>query len=375
MTQEHWIRAGLRSQTITQRYRSVGGFTHGFDYLRLILAVAVIWHHAILTSVTDLATADIWGGWHRVVLAPILLMFFALSGFLVAGSLKKKPTLTAFVTLRAIRLLPALTVEVLLSALVIGPLMTKLPWSDYFARAEFWKYFLNIFGYVHFYLPGVFLDNPFPKMVNLSLWTVPVELECYLLLAVLWLSGVLRRRGWVLVVLAALIVFGTSYAATHFEMRWAKSAPLPRSLIAAFVCGLCLSLFGDRVKLDIRWALLATVGLICANLQYQTAYLSAIFAAYLVVYLGMMHPPKKGFLFRGDYSYGLYLFAFPIQQTYTQLFPDYRHWYLNAAFTLVAGLVYAGFSWWVIEKPMLSRKREIVGWMEGRFAVRKQKSR
>lgn len=371
MTSQHWIRAGLRSETIEQRYRSVGGFTHGFDYLRLILAVAVVAHHAVVTSGGP-AAENLWVGWNRVYLAPILLMFFALSGFLVAGSLKRKPQIAAFVTMRAVRLLPALTVEVLLSALVIGPLMTELPWAEYFSGKSFFTYFLNIAGYVHYHLPGVFLDNPYARIVNISLWTVPLELECYLLLILLWWTGILNHRWWVLSILVVGVLASTAVEFFSFNEIHATGRPLPRALIAAFFSGICLNLFAEKIRLDIRWALLAVVGMVLATLQYQTAYIAAVFAAFLVVYFGMMHPPKTGFLFRGDYSYGLYLFAFPIQQTYTQLFPDYRVWYLNAAFTLVAGFAHAAFSWWLIEKPVLSRKKEIVAWVSRRTQGRKQ---
>ena len=375
MHKKHWIAAGMRSESIDQRYAAVGGFTHGFDYLRLILAVAVVLQHAVVCSDGEAGSLFIWGGWHRIFFAPILLMFFALSGFLVAGSLKRKPTLPAFVTLRAARLLPALTVEVLLSALVLGPWMTRLPWAEYFGHPLFFDYFLNIVGNVHFFLPGVFVDNPFANFVNVSLWTVPLELECYLLLILLWITGTLRRRGWVVVLLLLAVGAGTFHALTHFSLDWANNRPLPRSLVVAFSAGLCLSLFSEKVRLDVRWAALAAAGMLVTTLQYQTVYLAALFSAYLVVYLGMMHPPKRGFLFRGDYSYGLYLFAFPIQQAYAQLFPGYRHWYLNAAFTLVLGLAYAAFSWWVIEKPVLARKRQIVDWVERLIPVGKQKSR
>ena len=114
------------------------------------------------------------------------------------------------------------------------------------------------------------------------------------------------------------------------------------------------------MRLDARLAAAALVALVALTISYQTIYLAIVPAAYLAVYLGMMHPPKRGPLFSGDYSYGLYLFAFPIQQAYTHLFPDARHWWLNAGFTIVAGLSYAAFSWWCVEKPLLSRKRHIV---------------
>ncbi|WPB58657.1 acyltransferase [Xylophilus sp. GOD-11R] len=362
-------------ETISSRYKSIGGFTTGFDYLRIGLACAVVFQHSFLASYGHSSNSYIWADWHRVFFAPILLMFFALSGFLVAGSLKKNPSVTSFVTLRAVRLVPALAIEILLSALLLGPVLTVLPLSEYFSSKTFYAYFANIVGHIRFFLPGVFLDNPAAKFVNISLWTVPYELECYLALICLWLSGVIKRRAAVVGITAAVILAGTVSAFFEYDHGWANNAPLPRSLIAAFLVGLCINLYADRVRLNWQIACACLAGLILTTVGYQTVYLAAGFAAYIVVYLGMMNPAKKSFLFSGDYSYGLYLFAFPIQQTYSLLFPEHRVWYLNFFFAMVFGLVYAAFSWWVIEKPVLSKKKKIVDYAEqytSRFEARFQ---
>lgn len=288
-------------------------------------------------------------------------MFFALSGFLVAGSLKRKPTATAFITLRGIRLVPALAVEVLLSALILGPLVTALPLDEYFKDASFYQYFFNIIGHIKFDLPGVFKTNPNTD-VNVSLWTVPYELECYLVLLGLWALKVLNKRTLVLVFIAVIIAF---YTRRNFVNAYSITASnlgiAPRALIVAFLCGLAISLYSEKIKLSVPIALVMLCGLIATTLDYRTVFIAPIFAAYLVVFLGMTHPPKKTFLLQGDYSYGLYLFAYPIQQTYTLLFPAHREWYFNAAFALFFGIIYAAFSWWVIEKPILSKKKSIVG--------------
>ncbi|QHI96563.1 acyltransferase family protein [Xylophilus rhododendri] len=364
MQKTSWIRAGLQTQTIDERYRSVGGFTSGFDYCRLILAAAVVAQHSIVTSYGTQSDSYVWGDWHRIFVAPILLMFFALSGFLVSGSLKKRPTLGSFITLRVLRLVPALAVEVLLSALILGPLLTALPLSEYFTDKKFFAYFGNILGMIRFFLPGVFTANPFPGFVNISLWTVPYELECYLALIALWLARILRRPAWVAAIVLVAVVAGTTFALMNFEPSWANNRPLPRSLIVAFLCGVCLNLFSHRIRLHWRYAALAFAGLLATTVIYQTVYIAAVFSAYLIVYVGMMHPPKKSPLFSGDYSYGLYLFAFPLQQTYSQLFPEHRHWYFNILVTLFFGMAYAAFSWWVIEKPVLSRKKQVVAWVD-----------
>ena len=67
----------------------------------------------------------------------------------------------------------------------------------------------------------------------------------------------------------------------------------------------------------------------------------------------------------GDYSYGLYVFAFPIQQLFAHWFPWETKWYWNAGFTLLLGSAYAAFSWHLVENPVLKRKKAILIWVDG----------
>src|SRR5258707_701549 len=103
----------------------------GFDYLRLILATAVIASHTVPTAYGKVVETHFLSGPIRPVVALILLMFFALSGFLVAGSLDRSRTIALFLGLRVIRIFPALGVEVILSALILGPIVTILPLPAY----------------------------------------------------------------------------------------------------------------------------------------------------------------------------------------------------------------------------------------------------
>ena len=67
-------------------------------------------------------------------------------------------------------------------ALILGTLLTTLPLGEYFAHPMLHSYFLNIIGDIHYFLPGVFDQNPSHR-VNGQLWTIPFELECYIVLA------------------------------------------------------------------------------------------------------------------------------------------------------------------------------------------------
>ena len=61
----------------------------------------------------------------------------------------------------------------------------------------------------------------------------------------------------------------------------------------------------------------------------------------------------------GDYSYGLYLYGFPIQQAIFAINPALREWYWNLLLAIpCAGMVAVG-SWWLVEKPVLARRHKL----------------
>ncbi|BAN23757.1 acyltransferase family protein [Caballeronia insecticola] len=343
--------------TLADRIEQVGSASSGFDYLRIGLAIGVVCWHSIVTTQGFGYEQPLWDSW-RMLIGGLLPMFFALSGFLVSGSLVRTKSIGRFLSLRAIRLYPALAVEVLLSALILGPLLTKLPLSEYFSRHEFWAYFHNIIGYITFPLPGLFDDNPFPSITNVSLWTIPFELECYICLTVFALIG-LKRRFLLLLAVCVMMVCAT-YMLAHRPNAIQFDTPPGRLLVGCFLGGVLAYLYRDRIPFSGGLFALALALHFLLTRHAWTAYLSIFPTAYVTAWLGLLNPPKRTFLLRGDYSYGLYLFAFPIQQAYAQLFPQHRVIWLATLCALAAGLAYAAFSWHCVEKPILKRKNEII---------------
>ncbi|MBN9432240.1 MAG: acyltransferase [Bosea sp.] len=353
----------MQGKSIGQ-HMAASGYTNGFDYLRVILALAVVLGHSIVASGDPVATAIALGPVFGPFQASILTMFFALSGFLVAGSLDRCRTLEGFATLRVLRIVPALAVEVLLSALILGPVMTELSLSEYFSSRSFYSYFLNIVGSIHFVLPGVFQNNPHPYIVNNSLWTIPYELECYIALIVMAALTLFRRPKWFLAgsVLILLVVAVSIYAAGDRE---ALEGHLPgRLLVVAFLAGVTLYLFRNVIPRSGALALAcAVVAFVLMSIPYAKPF-SVIPVGYLTVWLGLLNPRKIPLLFSGDYSYGLYLFAFPIQQVVASV-PALASWYTIFLIAAPAGLLYAAFSWHFVEKPVLERRKSAVAFVEG----------
>lgn len=345
------------------------GRTYGFDYLRLGLALAVVLVHSISTSYGPRAGNFVFEGWLRPLTVSILPAFFALSGFLVCGSLARNPSLFAFLMLRAIRIVPALAAETILCAVVLGPAMTALSLWQYFSDPIFYKYFLNIIGVIQFYLPGVFVDNPFPRVVNGQLWTVPVELECYVALALIFIFGLFTRM-WLLV---PLFLAGTVYALASQYTRPGIALEVAnvhqRVLLLSFLAGVILYQLRDRVPYSLPLVLCAGLASYALLLGTGTSYFVPLPIAYLVAGLGVLEIPKRTFLLRGDYSYGIFLFGFPLQQTFAHLAaqgaPELQRWWINFLVCVPLSIGMAYLSWHLIEARVLARKRAIIEAVRG----------
>lgn len=345
-------------QSLADRFEETGGRPSGFDYLRLILSSMVIVWHSFGVSGAGYGMVFAHLGFIGKFIFPMILgMFFALSGFLVAGSLDRCQTLISFMGLRAIRIYPALAVEVLLSAFIIGPWLTAFPLDWYFHSPVFFSYLLNAIGDVHFSLPGLFLDNPRSNIVNSQLWTVPWELACYLLLGGLVLIG---ARRWPVIFLLALIagvVYMTIFRYVPRGMLVFHHMPRGARLLVAYLAGVVIHTYRNRIPWN-RGIFLVVLAVSLAALRFRLVGVLMACAAYLTVYLGMCNPRRTALIRGADFSYGIYLYGFVIQQAVYQLLPFGRTWYTNAVLSLMIAAVFAAFSWYCVEKPaMVLRSR------------------
>jgi len=345
---------------------NAAGPTRGFDYLRLFLALGVVAWHSIYVSGDAQVQNIVLNSWIGPLKALLLPMFFSLSGFLVAGSMERARSLEGFATLRVLRIAPALAVEVLLSVILLGAVLTELPLGEYFTSPTLRSYLLNMCGDIHYHLPGVFLNNPVHATVNLSLWTVPFELQCYLFLIVLSGLGFFKRKPVFLCVGVSLNL-GLWLAYFIFRAHGPASAasmtmPGP-GLVISFLAGITIYLYRREIPLRAELAVLAFI--LAYGLLHEPRFMVlAIFpAAYLTIWAGLTNPPSSLIVRSGDYSYGIYVFAFPIQQALA-MNPTLRLWYFNMPAAFVLSFLYATFSWHVVEKPVLGKKKPAVAFVE-----------
>ncbi|MGE8130027.1 acyltransferase family protein [Methylobacterium sp. NPDC080182] len=336
--------------TLSERLFLTKGRPSGFDYMRIGLAAMIVLWHTVIVSYGIEAQRWLILGPSRPIWAMILPMFFALSGFLVSGSLERSRTIVGFLGLRLIRIFPALAVESTIAMMIVGALFTYYPLQKYFTDPGFWSYTLNMIGVVRYYLPGVFTDNP-TTQVNAQLWTLPYELYCYILISLFYIIGFYRSEKLILFgcLVMQVLVMITIYTRTQFDEGTVRGPVL----VLSFLYGAYLYRVRDRVPYS------APIFFACAIAMVGFLYLpifnalSALPAAYVTIYLGMRNPTRSAIVSSGDYSYGIFLYGFPIQQAVSAVFPDLRQWWINFLISTPIIISVAYFSWHCIEKRAL----------------------
>jgi len=331
---------------------------NAFDTLRLVAALIVIFGHAFrLTG----ETVPVFAGTTVATLG--VKIFFVVSGYLVAQSWLRDPHPRRFLQRRLLRIVPALVLVVVLTAFVLGPAATSLPLAGYLADQRAWLYLANLAFYPADELPGVFAANTAPHEVNGSLWSLPPELSMYLLLPLLAGVSLALSGAYRLFIIAACLVTlcGLLVVLPAPELRtwtvygtrvWAWFAVAP-----FFLFGACYAFCGwDRYLNRVVAAGLLALLAVMPGMAVVTELMLILALPYAVLAFGTAAAPFGGALTRsGDYSYGLYLYAFPIQQALVAAgVPGGALGNFALAALLAGGC--AILSWHLIERPALRAK-------------------
>ena len=337
------------------------GRDNNFNLVRFLAAFAVLWSHSYAITLGP-QNHEPWVRWLGYTPAGVAVdVFFVTSGFLVCASLLRLDNFKAFVRARALRIFPALVVMSLLLALVMGPLFTTLPLGDYFTSSETWKFIFKdstVLTGVKFRLPGVFYGHPMDHVINGSLWTLPFELRCYLTLAFVWWGAKFAKHK-TLRSFIRMLVIGTTLMLLAF---WASHAFGYKHwhtfrLFFMFFCGAVFWVFRERIPM--RTSILVAMLVPLAAAVVVPKYFFWVYplvTAYIVLWFAYVPGGWiRGFNRFGDYSYGIYIYAFPVQQMLVALIPGITPEQMILA-AAAGTLPLAMASWHFVEKPMLARK-------------------
>ena len=317
---------------------------------RLILASGVILQHSWPLTGRELATpftgllTQVW-----------VDAFFVVSGFLITGSWMNNPRLREYAAARLLRIFPGLWVCLLIVAFVAAPIGAALSGGSLRLSSQI-AYVLNN-GLLNIFYTGI--DGtpqgvPWPGVWDGPIWTLIFELLCYIAVAVLGVVGLLRRR-WTIPIVFAVSVAGS--AVVGYPVMQVETVPqMVLRFAVVFSAGALIYQFRDRIPAR-WWVVLVCVGLVIAlGLLPNYRVFAALPLAYAVIVSGaLMKRPQL----RNDLSYGMYIYAWPVQQLLAAaglVWLDPRLFFLVATLCTVP---LAAFSWFVVERQAMKLKRRV----------------
>lgn len=327
---------------------------NNFDILRFFAALQVLIYHCILCFGNHPSNC--------FVALNGVAVFFVISGFLVTRSWCDNPNIFAFLKKRILRIFPALITVVLFTALILGPIVTTLPLKEYFADTAFFNYFKNIFLYeIYHLLPGVFQSNPLNTSVNASLWTLPFEFFMYCLIAIFGITKILNKKYFHFIfVLFTIALF---YVVTYiYIIKWTYIQFV--DLLSLFFISSGFYIYRKKIILSFPLFIICLIIFLSSiTFTYKVdavfEYFRLLTLPYIVIYIAYCKIPYiNNFGKYGDFSYGMYLWAFPVSQTLIYFWQNKFNVFTYIVSVFLITLFISVLSFKFIEKPALKLKNK-----------------
>ncbi len=338
-------------------------YSHEYDwrnnaigFLRLVLAASVIIGHGPMLGGypnLGLTITGPWFGWGEVA----VMGFFTLSGILITKSWESSKGAKDFFTKRFLRIMPGYIFALIMCAFVFGPIgwmlqnqTSSYPWSGPNSAIT---YVTNNFTTKmnQDFIEGAWVMHGKQQGVNFPLWTIISELTCYVITGFLGIVGIGKRHRVWFVAFTALLLGFLAYQAAKVGFVH-DGAPSRLTHLFSYMLGVCIYYYHEHIPLR-PWA-----GWLCAVIAWGCSWYAPamlvfpIFFAYAVVVAGFLGKPKQ-IEKRGDISYGVYLYGWPVQLIVSLLIgKSVGVW----GYILISAIVVIPFgilSWLLVEKPSI----------------------
>ena len=350
----------------------LSNFTQGrdnnFNLIRIVASLAVLTTHSFALAIGTSAAEPFRGSLGMTMGSIAVDVFFVTSGFLITASLLTRHSFIEFLWARFLRIFPALLIMLLVTVFGLGVFFTSRSLSAYLADSQTYVYLLKcttVVTGVAYNLPGVFDDNPFKNAVNGSLWSLPYEIRMYGILAVVWATFRITKRVSVRTfgpaIVTVAVTAGVFVVARHFYL---PSDDQFATLFFMFFSGAAFYVLKDHITLSRSCFWLCVIALLSsAMVNTQTFFVVYVLTmAYTVLYVAYI---PSGLVRKynqvGDYSYGVYIYAFPVQQSVVALVPGVSVLSL-LVISAFATVLFAALSWHLLERRALGLKGIYVGY-------------
>jgi peptidoglycan/LPS O-acetylase OafA/YrhL len=340
---------------------------------RLALATGVILWHSWLVTGRRVSFEPV----HQLLRDGWVDGFFTISGFLITWSWFRRPRIRDYFLARGLRILPGLWACLIVTAFVIAPIAVSIQGGSavklLLSSAPF-EYVLKNSAVLMLKrdIGGTPSGVPWPGDWDSSLWTLLWEVLCYIAIAGFGVAGLLRRR-WVIPALLALALWSSVQlgsfvglveappdARAHMDLATTKlvtDAVVARFALM-FLAGALL--YQIRNVIPARWSLVAVsvVIVLAASLLPNYRLIAAVPLAYAIIVSGaLIH--NKHLRLRTDLSYGVYIYAWPMQELLVICGLAFLNPIVFAIIATTATLPLAALSWFLVEKPVISLKSRL----------------
>jgi peptidoglycan/LPS O-acetylase OafA/YrhL len=335
-------------------------FQNNYDFLRIFAATCIIFYHSFALVGKENQEPLVWLSDRRINFSFIgLSIFFCISGYLIAKSAVKSPTLGNYLWKRLLRIQPLLIVTCFFTVFLLGPIFTELSFKEYFLNGHTYSHFRNIlpvFG-IQFTLPGVFIHQVTDRGVNGSLWTLIVEERMYLLMMVVFLYRKDKSLYFILLIVLLNVFYLVNRYFFYGEMvPYFSNVAFFYSLL--FLNSAALYLLNFRLKKNLSLVVIGALIVFMSGILFPEIDIVYFIALPLLINgVAKINGPTNYAGKYGDFTYGTYVFSFPVQQILIQ--EGMVNPYLIFLSTFCVVLPLAVLSWNLIEKRFLKLKHKV----------------
>ncbi|MBD2206526.1 acyltransferase [Calothrix sp. FACHB-1219] len=338
---------------------------NNFTVMRFVLAALVVFSHSY--TLGGFGSEGLFGNSQETYGGLAVTSFFILSGFLINRSYINSSSVWRFLWNRILRIFPGFWTCLIVTVFIFAPIIYLSEngnLNGYFhasvenplnyIKANF---FLEIGQYG---IANLLVNNiPYPRAFNGSLWTLIYEFRCYLMVAILGFLGVFTF--YKKIVFYIFIFLWLTYN-LNLVIPGTASKVLPYfsdiyilKLSIYFFVGCIFFLYREKIVLN-KQLFIFSIILIMMGLNHGFYNLVAPLALPYILFWLAFKTPFINFDRYGDFSYGLYIYAFPVQQMLAFFGVHKNGFILYLSLSMLVTMILAVLSYMFIEKPCLQMK-------------------
>lgn len=337
-------------------------------FLRFILAILVLFSHNYVLGGFGRDPLQVFSHGQQTFGGVAVAGFFFLSGFLITQSYQRSRSIWRFLWHRVLRIFPGFWVCLFITAFVFAPLVCLLENGSLTAYLHAGtdgpiQYLTSDVSLAmqQFGIAGLLVQIPYPGAFDGSLWSLQVEFTCYVALGILGILGIVTRYRFIM---AGLTLCVWTVAITPHIVQSIQPlalllvifgrGPVFQPVVYFFVGALCF-LFRDKVTLHWAVFVIASLIILVTLAIGGSGIVFPLAVPYVLLWLAF-RLPIRNFDRHGDLSYGVYIYAFPVQQLLAtlQIYRDGLPLFLGLTCALTIPL--AMLSWRLVEQPCLRFK-------------------